>query len=207
MNTDDTPTPENTRPFGYWIQAVDRLLAAELATVFADEGITRRDWRLLNRIDATAPGAHPSGARAPRGPKLRTLQAQDWIERSADGWTLTNDGRLAKERLGAAIDQIRGRVTDALGPEEFAALNDGLEKVARELGWQEGRKLPRRGGGRHARHGFGPHGFGPHGFGRGFGSDRCRHPHHQDVHRHEDHGQDHSHHGRHHHAARGYNAR
>ena len=55
MNTTD----DNTRPFGYWITAVDRLMRAEFATVFEDEGITRRDWRMLNRIDGTVPDGRP----------------------------------------------------------------------------------------------------------------------------------------------------
>lgn len=181
MNTDSTP--ENTRPFGFWVTAVDRLLEADFATLFADEGITRRDWRLLNRIDGTVPSPRP-----PRGPKLRTLQQHGWIERTSDGWALTDAGRLAKERLGAAVDEIRARVASAVSPEEYQAMTASLEKIAREFGWQEGRKLPRpqrgpRGIHRHGHHGhdhhdhphghdghhrFGPrHGWGPRGFGRG----------------------------------------
>lgn len=161
MNSDDITPTDNTRPFGFWVSAVDRLLEAEFATVFADEGITRRDWRLLNRIDGTFPDRR--SPRGPRGPKLRALQAHGWIERAADGWTLTDDGRLAKERLGAAVAQICERVTGAVSPEEYATMTASLEKIAREFGWEEGRGLPRR----HGRRGFGP-GFGP-GFGRGFG--------------------------------------
>src|SRR5690606_6877617 len=50
MNTD-----ENSRPFGFWLKAVDRLMAAEFARAFESEGITRREWRLLNIVDGTAP--------------------------------------------------------------------------------------------------------------------------------------------------------
>lgn len=173
---------ERTRPFGYWIRAVDRLLAAEFATVFADEGIDRRDWRLLNRIDGTVGSDRPDGSARPlRGRKMFRLIELGWIERTAEGWTLTDAGRLAKERLGAAVEEVRGRISHAVAPEEFTVMADSLEKIAREFGWHEGRKLPRRGmpGGRR---GFGPRGFGPRfvpgfvvmpgvapGFGPGFG--------------------------------------
>src|SRR5690554_3584501 len=96
MNTTDTNNIENTaedsaenrRPFGYWITAVDRLLRTEFATVFADEGITRRDWRMLNRIDGTF-GAPEASDRPLRARKLHRLLELGWVERSKEGWTLT----------------------------------------------------------------------------------------------------------------------
>ncbi len=69
MNNDNTHT--DSPPIGYWITAVDRLLAAEFATAFEREGVTRRDWRLLNVIDGTAP-AH----RTPAPHALDTLVAR-----------------------------------------------------------------------------------------------------------------------------------
>ncbi|UNK71038.1 hypothetical protein [Microbacterium sp. H1-D42] len=149
MNTD------NTHPFGYWITAVDRLMKAEFATVFADERVTRREWRMLNVIDGTAFARVPS--RPLRGPKMRRLIDLGWIERTADtsspgGWTLTDAGRLAKTRLSAAVDELRARVAGAVTPDEYAALTASLEKIAREFGWEEGKRLPRRPEGRQ-RHG------------------------------------------------------
>jgi len=166
MNTTDTNdndnTAENSRPFGYWITAVDRLLRAEFATIFEDEGITRRDWRMLNRIDGTfaAPAAsdHPLRAR-----KLHRLLELGWIERGKEGWTLTEAGTLAKQRLGVAVDEIRARVAGAVSPEEYATMTASLEKIAREFGWAEGRRLPRHEGRFGHRHHRGHRGFG-HGF-------------------------------------------
>lgn len=152
------------RPFGYWITAVDRLLRAELATVFDDEGISRRDWRLLNRIAGTA---SPDG-RPLNGRKLRRLTNLGWVERGAEGWMLTESGARAKERLTAAVGEIRARVAGAVSAEDFDAVMASLEKIARELGWEEGRRLPRRprrGHGRHDGRGHGDHGHGGHGYG------------------------------------------
>lgn len=169
MNTSDI----TTRPFGYWITAVDRLMRAEFATVFADEGITRRDWRLLNRIDGTVVDGRPL-----RGHGLRRLIEFGWIARSRDGWALTDAGTLAQQRLGAAVDEIRARVANALEPTEYETMNASLQKIAIEFGWEEGKRLPRAHRGRRGahkgqrafghgrRHGHGRHGFGPRGFHR-----------------------------------------
>ena len=182
MNT-DTQNPQNTsRPFGYWLKAADRLMAAEFATAFENEQASRRDWRLLNVIDGTAPARRPLNTH-----KLHRLVERGWVAAEGDDWTLTDEGRAAKERLGAVVDGIRAKVTDAVSDEEMATTLASLEKIARAFGWDEETPLPRgrrRGfGGRGP--GFGPRfgrpfggGFGP---GRGFGPDadprdgECRH--------------------------------
>ncbi|MDQ0614824.1 hypothetical protein QF046_002465 [Microbacterium sp. W4I4] len=191
MNTTDTNdndnTTENSRPFGYWITAVDRLLRAELATVFDDEGITRREWRMLNRIDGTF--AAPAASDRPlRARKLHRLLELGWVERSKEGWTLTEAGTLAKQRLGIAVDEIRARVAGAVSPEEYATMTASLEKIAREFGWAEGRRLPRREGRFGHRHPGGHRGFG-----HGFHGERFRHGFHGE---HSGRGEDSGHGGR-----------
>ncbi|MEV4776395.1 hypothetical protein [Microbacterium sp. LWH12-1.2] len=168
MNTTDTRNPDNTsRPFGYWLKAADRLMAAEFVTAFESEGITRRDWRMLNIIDGTVPSRRPVNEH-----KLHRLVEREWVVADGDGWTLTDDGRAAKERLGVTVDEIRARVSNAVSPEDLAITLASLEKIAKAFGWDEETEIPR---GRGRRFGFGPrgfgrHGFGPHGFDRhGFG--------------------------------------
>ncbi|MDR2322461.1 MAG: hypothetical protein LBE60_12525 [Microbacterium sp.] len=162
MNTTEN-TPENTpadrsRPFGFWITAVDRLLAAEFATAFEDEGITRRDWRILNAVDGTV----PLGRELPAG-KVRHLAALGWVEPGQDGWTLTAEGTAAKARLTTAVEEIRAQVAGTLDPEEFAAMASALEKLARGLGYEEGTRLPRRHAGERRGGGRGEHGHRGHG--------------------------------------------
>lgn len=170
MNTSEsqnTPDTQNTsRPFGYWLKAVDRLMAAEFATAFEGEHASRRDWRALNIVDGTASFDRPLN-----GHKLHRLVERGWVSRKTEGWTLTDDGRAAKERLGAIVDDIRTKVEEAVSPKDMATTLASLEKIARAFGWDEETPLPRgrrRGfdGSRHGR-GFG-HPFGR-GFGRGFG--------------------------------------
>ncbi|MFS0853692.1 hypothetical protein [Microbacterium sp. 179-I 3D4 NHS] len=199
MDTSDNTT---SRPFGYWLKAVDRLMAAEFASAF-DGDVSRRDWRLLNVVDGTAP------ARRPLSPhKLHRLVERGWVAPEGGGWTLTDEGRAAKERLGGIADGIRTRIADAVSDDDMATTLASLEKIARTLGWDEETPLPRgrRGFGRHGHgfarhgHGFAPHhdhdrhGFGPRFPGRpGFGPHAECHHHGHGVDGHEEHG-----HGRHH---------
>jgi hypothetical protein len=173
-NADENINDKSIRPFGFWVAAVDRLLRAEFATVFEDEGITRRDWRMLNRIDGTFAAAAASD-RPLHARKLGRLLELGWVERTPEGWTLSESGALAKQRLGVAVDEIRSRVAGAVSPEEYAILTSSLEKIAREFGWAEDRRLPRHEGRFDRRHPGRRHGqhrgerFGRFGHGERFG--------------------------------------
>ncbi|NYE18393.1 MarR family winged helix-turn-helix transcriptional regulator [Microbacterium immunditiarum] len=164
-------TPTQRRPLGYWLRVVDDLLTRRFAEAFANEGVTRRDWMTLNALsgDVDAPGLADRLAR--KGKHLRRLEERGWIEEQGDGsWALTDEGRAAKERLGAIVDELRARVSGAVSPEDFATTMASIEAIARELGWDEqawaerGRGFGRRGRRRGRFGGFGP------GFGGGFGS-------------------------------------
>ncbi|MGM7670453.1 MarR family winged helix-turn-helix transcriptional regulator [Microbacterium sp. A93] len=181
INTDENNNTANSRPFGFWLKAVDRLMAAEFASAFDSEGITRREWRLLNVIDGTAPSGHPKSDR-PSQPrklpahKLARLIELGWVTDADGTWTLTDEGRTAKERLGSVVEGIRAKVTDAVPAEDLATTIATLEQLARAFGWDEETPLPRGRGHR----GFGHrHGFGRHGHGHSHSHDHshegCRH--------------------------------
>jgi hypothetical protein len=173
----DTPdgatgaVPTDRRPLGYWLRAVDHLISDAFASALAEEEVTRRDWMLLNAVsgDVDVPGLAERLAR--KGKRLAGLEKRGWVDQTGDGtWTLTDEGRAAKERIGAIVDGVRTRVAGAVSPEEFATTMASLEAIARELGWSE--ENPghgeRRGFGPGFGRGFGP-GFGPRGRGFGFG--------------------------------------
>ena len=165
MKTTTTAADSGSRPLGFWLRTVDALISREFAAAFDGEGISRRDWMLLNIVsgDVKAPGFAERLAR--KGKRLRGLEQLGWVEESGDGtWILTDEGRGAKERLGAIVEGIRARVAGAVSPEDFATTLASLEAIARELGWDENDSTswPGFGGG------FGPgRGFGR-GWGRGF---------------------------------------
>ena len=62
MNTEDINDtgsgPADRRPIGYWLRVVDGLLTHEFAVALEAEGLSRRDWMLLNVLsgDVDAPG-------------------------------------------------------------------------------------------------------------------------------------------------------
>ncbi|WP_275576709.1 hypothetical protein [Microbacterium sp. B35-30] len=171
-NESETPLPTDRRPLGYWLRAVDGLLTREFATALEAEGISRRDWMLLNLLagDIDAPEMRERLAR--KGKRLRGLEERGWVEEHGDGtWSLTDLGRSEKDRIGAIVDGIRSRVVDAVGDAEaYAALTTSLEAIAREFGWDDsaaGRERGFGGFGGFGRRGF--PGFGPEFRGHGFG--------------------------------------
>ena len=115
-NTQNNPADDNAgiptarRPLGYWLRAVDELLTSEFAAAFRNEGVTRRDWMLLNLLagDVDAPEAAERLAR--KGKRLRRLEDLGWAEEQGDGtWALTDAGREAHARLGEVVGGIRSR--------------------------------------------------------------------------------------------------
>ncbi|MFT3797716.1 MarR family winged helix-turn-helix transcriptional regulator [Microbacterium sp.] len=169
MNTENT-TDTSPRPLGYWLRAVDRLLAREFATVFEAEGITRRDWRLLNLIDGDV--VAPELIARLRAKKLHGLIERGWIVDTDGRWALTDEGRAAMARLSESVAGIRSRVSGAVSDGDFATTLASLEAIARELGWNPDERLPRGPRRGFGRRGFGPGfrpGFGFRGFGPGFG--------------------------------------
>jgi hypothetical protein len=168
-----------SRPLGAWLRLVDRLIAREFATAFADDEVTRRDWMLLNAVAGTVDAPWMT-ERA--GKRIVRLARRGWIARVDGSWSLTDSGREALDRLGAKVDAVRTKVAGALPADEFAQLTASLETIARELGWDESQPMPRRGRapkGRERGAGWGPfdhgHGFGGHG--HEFGERRRGHGH------------------------------
>ena len=145
QNDNTTPPTPDRRPLGYWLRTVDGLLTQEFATALEAEGVTRRDWMLLNVLsrDVDAPGLAERLAR--KGKRLRRLEERGWVEEQGVGaWTLTDAGREAKERIGEVVDGIRARVLAAVGEDAYATTMASLEAIARELGWDENTPRPGR---------------------------------------------------------------
>jgi hypothetical protein len=173
--------PTDRRPLGFWLRVVDGLISREFDSALAEEGVTRRDWMLLNALSGDVdPALAERLARRPK--RLRGLEKRGWADEKGDGtWLLTDQGRAAAERLGGIVDGIRSRVAGAVSPEDFATMTASLEAIARELGWDESASPRDFGRGRFfgprfgtvdeprfgRRPGFGP-GFRP-GSGPGFG--------------------------------------
>lgn len=187
------------RPLGFWLRTVDALLTREFIAAFEAEGVTRRDWMLLNVLsgDVDAPGLADRLRR--KGKRLRGLAERGWVEEGADGaWALTAEGRAARGRLSGIVDGLRERVAGAVSAEDYATMTASLAAIARELGADDAERAPfafgpfgpgafrpgafgsgpfshGRGRGGHHRHGFGGREFGGH-RGHGAGHHPCEHP-------------------------------
>lgn len=171
----DTPTTssQTSRPLAPWLRAAGRHLSAATDQALFAEGSDRREWRMLNLIDGTAPGANPG--RMPHPGRAQILIDRGWAAWSDDGLSLTDRGRAAKERLGAAVAEVRERVSTDITDEDYETTVRTLEQIARNLGWTEDAPLPRRRRGRGRGHGRGAgHG---HGFGHGYARGRRGHGH------------------------------
>ncbi|GAA1798895.1 hypothetical protein [Agromyces neolithicus] len=198
------------RPIGFWLKLVDRRISDEMRTLFAADGITRRDWRTLNLLAGDARDERLAERLRTKPHALHRLAERGWIAGAPP--VLTDAGREARDRLEGQVRGLRERVAGAVSAEDFATTLTSLEAIARELGWDESSPMPRgRRGGR--RHGFGGwhgagmgHGAGA-GFGHhpGFGAQHGGHDVHVHVHLHDDdrhhdgdrhHGRGRGHHGR-----------
>lgn len=165
---DEGGTPTDRRPLGYWLRAVDGLITREFAAALADEGVTRRDWMLLNALSGDVDAPDLADRLARRGKRLRGLAERGWAVEIDGRWTLTDEGRAARTRLGDLVQSVRAKVAGAVSPDAFATTTASLEAIARELGWDESARPPRgrRGHGPRFGAGFRP-GFGPVPFGPG----------------------------------------
>lgn len=173
-SADDQPAvPSQRRPFGFWLKVVDRRLSEEMATLFADEGLSRRDWRALNLLAGSAEDERLAERLHSRPHLLHRIAEHGWVGRDGE---LNDAGREARDRLQTRVDGLRARVAGSVSDEDFATTMRTLETIARELGWDESQPMPRgrRGGrrfgerGNEHRHG---HGHG-HRHGHGHGRDR-----------------------------------
>jgi hypothetical protein len=194
---------DGRRPFGFWLKLVDRRLSEEMDTLFSDEGLSRRDWRLLNLLAGEANDEHLAAKLHAKPGVVHDLAERGWVEGTPPA--LTASGRETLDRLTERVTALRERVAGAVSAEDFATTLATLEAVARELGWDESQPMPRghRGGrGFGRRHGFGRFGRpgehahgGPFDHGGPFGHaapgdrrERCDEHHRGGEHGHGDHG-------------------
>ena len=160
------------RPFGFWLKLVDRRLSDEMQTLFAADGITRRDWRMLNLLAGEARDERLAERLRSKPHALHHLAERGWIAGAPP--VLTDAGREARDRLegpGARAPRARRGRRFGRGLRDHAAEPRGDRPRAR-LGRvrPDAPRPPRRSSPRlRRRHGFGGgHGFGGwHGAGRG----------------------------------------
>lgn len=144
------------RPIGFWLKLVDELINQQFDALITEHGVTRRQWQVLNLLsNAPTTRTELATALAPfiREPQpeslteeLDELVASDWVERrhgagsgmdGAVAFALTDHGRTAWTRLSEVVDRSRETVARGISLEEYGQTLDVLERMARNLGWQD----------------------------------------------------------------------
>lgn len=138
---------EQPRPIGFWLRLVDRLLDERFAEVLEEHGVTRRQWQLLNvlsggestveQLDAAVGPFLAEGEGESSVEHLTELIESGWVAATPAGYELTPRGQLAFEKLSEVVGELRGSAGADVSEEEYAQTLDVLERMARNLGWQE----------------------------------------------------------------------
>jgi hypothetical protein len=125
------------RPIGWWVKRLDQLLEEVLDGALAADGLTRRHWQVLHALDSGGLDERhlrevlaPFGRPAEVGAALGDLVERGWVTRTGTGQLVqTEDGRVADERVGGRISQLRRAVTEGLCAEEYERTLAALERM------------------------------------------------------------------------------
>lgn len=151
----DTSPVDAPRPIGFWLKLVDRLIDEQFSSTLDEHGVTRRQWQLLNvlsRGDATvgqldaavAPFLSPPSQPVAAGDEpaetsaahLAELVESEWVDAASAGYSLTERGRGAFERLELVVAEQRTRAGDGVSVQQYEQALAVLERMARNLGFE-----------------------------------------------------------------------
>jgi len=141
----------DTRPLGYWLRLVDRLIDEQFAMTLEEHGITRRQWQLMNvlaqapasveELDAAiAPflaAATEERERESSVEHLTELIESAWVDATPTGYELTVRGQAALERLAVVVAEQRTVITAGVTDAEYQQTVSVLQRVAVNLGHAE----------------------------------------------------------------------
>jgi DNA-binding MarR family transcriptional regulator len=135
----------STRPIGYWVKTVDRLIDDQFAAAARDSGLTRRQWQILSALDEH-PGATREELARAVAPFLAPGEAvdehlvdiSDLVSVRPDGLTLTPAGEARLHQVREhSVQQLRDRVAAGLSRDDYHTTLRTLERIARNLGWSD----------------------------------------------------------------------
>jgi hypothetical protein len=124
------------KPIGWWLKHLDRTLEDALDGALAAEGVSRRQWQLLNlaaaegALSEMAPFfADPTEADEP----VAGLVGRGWVRRDGERIGLTEDGVAARDRLMVSVRGQRQRAMAGIEPAEYAATVDVLRRMSANM--------------------------------------------------------------------------
>ena len=131
------------KPIGYWLKELDRLIETTLDRALAEEGVTRRDWQVLNALQ---PDPTP---RAEVIEQLRPFWGVDAVDPDAvldglitrgwalrdpgDRYALSPEGDAARAALLEKVKGLRAAIADGITPEQYNTTIDTLGRMAQNL--------------------------------------------------------------------------
>ena len=131
------------KPIGYWLKELDRRIESTLDRALADEGVSRRDWQVLNGLgptpvarDELVEGLRPFFGAGTVEPDavLAGLVERGWALRDpADRYRLSPEGEAARTALLERINALRTAIADGISPEQYQTTIDTLERMAANL--------------------------------------------------------------------------
>ena len=137
----------DTRPIGFWIKLVDRLLEERFAEIIEEHGVTRRQWQLLgviesggatvDQLDQAIAPVLGAGSGESAVEHLAELLDSDWVVATDASYELTERGRIAFSRLTEVVKGLRDQTGEGLTEDEYLATVSSLERMAQNLGFVE----------------------------------------------------------------------
>lgn len=131
------------KPIGYWLKELDHRIEATLDRTLADEGVTRRDWQVLNALE-TAPAARDDvveklrpfwgEGKADPDDVLEALVARGWALRDPElRYMLSPEGDATRSALLERVKELRMAIADGVTPDDYRTTIATLERMAANL--------------------------------------------------------------------------
>ena len=129
------------------MKLVDGLIDDQFATTLEEHGVTRRQWQLMNvlargestveQLDAAVAPFLAADAEETSLEHLSELIESAWVDATPVGYELTERGRGALGRLTTVVSDQRTVMTTNLTEDDYLTTIATLERMARNLGWNE----------------------------------------------------------------------
>lgn len=129
------------------MKLVDRMLEDEFASTLDEHGVTRRQWQLMNvlsrepatleQLDAAIAPLSPDDGGQTAADHLAELVDSEWLVADGGSYALTERGRGALDRLSAVVAAQRTAMMAGISEGDYTVTVDVLERMARNLGWNE----------------------------------------------------------------------
>ncbi|MDO4239324.1 MarR family winged helix-turn-helix transcriptional regulator [Micrococcus sp.] len=130
-------------PLSHWLTVAEGLLAARIGASLEEHGLTRPQWQVLNALTTSPLSAaeirsgFEAEVRDAVADQLDELVEAGWVTVEGELFTLTATGRAAGERVGEAVERLRGDATADLPAEHYGITVATLRAIARNLGHPE----------------------------------------------------------------------